>query len=72
MLRPEKNSKSNGTLKILDGPIHLASMADNLGNNVEEIKSIWVTQRDDTLVTDVNLSITIYCIYHFRKLMQRS
>ncbi|KAF7287316.1 ATP-binding cassette sub-family F member 3 [Rhynchophorus ferrugineus] len=52
MLRPEKNSKSNGTLKILDGPIHLASMADNLGNNVEEIKSIWVTQRDDTLKVD--------------------
>lgn len=50
MLRPEKTSKSNGSLKILDGPIHLGSMAENQDNTVEEIKSIWVAQRDDTLV----------------------
>ncbi|XP_030751245.1 ATP-binding cassette sub-family F member 3 [Sitophilus oryzae] len=49
MLRPERSAKSNGSLKILDGPIHLGSIADNAGSNVEEIKSIWVAQRDDTL-----------------------
>lgn len=52
MMRPGKASKSNGSLKILDGPIHLASMSDNLENNVEEIKSIWVAQRDDSLKVD--------------------
>ncbi|CAG9760561.1 unnamed protein product [Ceutorhynchus assimilis] len=50
LLRPEKStSKTNGNLRILDGPIHLGSMAENQENNVEEIKSIWVAQRDDTL-----------------------
>ncbi|XP_050311079.1 ATP-binding cassette sub-family F member 3 [Anthonomus grandis grandis] len=53
MLRPDKDAKSNGgSLKILDGPIHLGSMAENQENNVEEIKSIWVQARDDSLKVD--------------------
>ncbi|KAL1501844.1 hypothetical protein ABEB36_007094 [Hypothenemus hampei] len=49
MLRPDKSSRSNGTLKFLDGPIQLGAMTEN---PVDEIKSIWVSQRDDTLKVD--------------------
>ncbi|XP_060527981.1 ATP-binding cassette sub-family F member 3 [Cylas formicarius] len=49
MLRPGKVVKGNGNMKILDAPVHLASMAGNLETNVDEIKSIWVAQRDDSL-----------------------
>ncbi|BES96486.1 ATP-Hypothetical protein cassette, subfamily F, member [Nesidiocoris tenuis] len=38
--------------KVLDAPIHLASMASNLQDNVEDIKSIWMMQRDETLKVD--------------------
>ncbi|KAG8223715.1 hypothetical protein J437_LFUL004080 [Ladona fulva] len=43
---------NNGTAKVLNAPIHLGSMAANLENNVDEIKSIWVMQRDDVLKVD--------------------
>jgi len=36
--------------KVLNAPVNLGSMAANLENNVDEIKSIWVIQRDETLV----------------------
>ncbi|XP_066247874.1 ATP-binding cassette sub-family F member 3 [Euwallacea similis] len=52
LLQPGKSSKTNGALKILDGPIHLGSMAGNQENTIEEIKSIWVAQRDDSLKVD--------------------
>ncbi|KAH1003032.1 hypothetical protein HUJ05_010981 [Dendroctonus ponderosae] len=52
MLRPGKTTQSNRTLKILDGPIHLGSMAETQDTTVEEIKSIWVAQRDDSLKVD--------------------
>ncbi|XP_054286429.1 ATP-binding cassette sub-family F member 3-like [Macrosteles quadrilineatus] len=44
----------NGTAsnKVLDAPVHLASMAANLETEVDEIKSIWVMQRDDGLKVD--------------------
>lgn len=50
MLRPETASQSNRTLKILDGPIHLGAMAETQETTVEDIKSIWVATRDDSLV----------------------
>lgn len=51
MLKPDKsNSTKNGPTKVLNAPVHLATMAANLENNISDIKSIWVMQRDDTLV----------------------
>jgi ATP-binding cassette subfamily F protein 3 len=48
---PDKSSsKKNGPTKVLNAPIHLASMAANLENDMNDIKSIWVMHRDDTLV----------------------
>jgi ATP-binding cassette subfamily F protein 3 len=53
MLKPDKSSsKKNGPTKVLNAPIHLASMAANLENDMNDIKSIWVMHRDDTLKVD--------------------
>lgn len=51
-MRPhtEDNVSKNGLTKILDAPVHLASMAADLEDNDMEIKSIWVNSRDDSLV----------------------
>lgn len=53
MLKPNKEvvTNANGLTKVLNAPIHLGSMAANLESNVDDIKSIWVTQRDDSLVS---------------------
>ncbi|KAF5306592.1 hypothetical protein FQR65_LT18534 [Abscondita terminalis] len=48
ILNPNNASTQNGPARVLNAPIHLGSMAANLENNVDEIKSIWVMQRDDT------------------------
>lgn len=52
ILKPGKLGIPNGNAphKVLGAPVHLGSMAANLENNVEEMKSIWVVTRDDTLV----------------------
>jgi hypothetical protein len=51
-MKPEKASVLNtGSAKVLNAPVHLASMAANLENNIEDIKSIWVMSRDDGLVS---------------------
>ncbi|XP_066904431.1 ATP-binding cassette sub-family F member 3 [Halyomorpha halys] len=42
----------NGEAKILNAPVHLGSMAANLVETVDDIKSIWVMQRDDGLKVD--------------------
>lgn len=55
MMNPNKNEANDRSHKVLSAPVHLASMAANLENNVEEIKSIWVIQRDDNLVRILNL-----------------
>lgn len=53
MLKPnDKKPTENGSNKVLNAPIHLASMAANLESTVDDIKSIWVMQRDDTLKVD--------------------
>ncbi|KAF7992894.1 hypothetical protein HCN44_005238 [Aphidius gifuensis] len=44
--------QKNGVNKILTGPVHLGSMAANLEEDVEEMKSIWVTTRDDSMKVD--------------------
>jgi len=51
-MRPHSNDNvsKNGLTKILDAPVHLASMAADLEDNDMEIKSIWVNSRDDSLV----------------------
>jgi ATP-binding cassette subfamily F protein 3 len=51
-MKPEKASVINtGSAKVLNAPVHLATMAANLENNIEDIKSIWVMSRDDGLVS---------------------
>lgn len=50
ILRPNKVKTSNGPIKVLNAPVHLGSMVDNNDSTIEDIKSIWVVQRDDTLV----------------------
>lgn len=51
-MKPEKASMLHtGSAKVLNAPVHLASMAANLENNIEDIKSIWVMSRDDGLVS---------------------
>ncbi|XP_044259705.1 ATP-binding cassette sub-family F member 3 [Tribolium madens] len=52
MMKPDKSNAKNGPTKVLNAPVHLASMAANLENNIGDIKSIWVMQRDDTLKVD--------------------
>jgi len=53
-MRPhsDDNVSRNGHTKILDAPVHLASMAADLEDNDMEIKSIWVNSRDDSLKVD--------------------
>lgn len=55
MINPNKGEATNGPNKVLSAPIHLGSMAANLENNVDDMKSIWMMQRDENLV-----SITSY------------
>ena len=50
MLQPEKVNNSNGPRKILNEPIHMASMTITT-NETEDVKSIWMPTRDDTLVS---------------------
>lgn len=73
MLRPNKPKTSNGPMKVLNAPVHLGSMVENTDSTVEDIKSIWVVQRDDTLV---NKNACLFMLFHFgmfyRKLMQRN
>ncbi|KAF2881221.1 hypothetical protein ILUMI_24945 [Ignelater luminosus] len=52
ILNPSKASASNGPARVLNAPVHLGSMAANLESNMDEIKSIWVMQRDDSLKVD--------------------
>lgn len=55
ILKPGKLGipNGNGSHKVLGAPVHLGSMAANLKNNMEEMKSIWVVSRDDTLVSKI-------------------
>ena len=44
------NGRRNGLNKVLNAPVHLGAMAATLEAQVEQIKSIWVTTRDDGMV----------------------
>lgn len=48
-MQPDKNSNINGPRKVLDAPITLSSMNTPI-QDAEDMKSIWVQTRDDTLV----------------------
>ncbi|XP_044755619.1 uncharacterized protein LOC123314401 isoform X1 [Coccinella septempunctata] len=53
MLKPGHTIETTQTVaRILNTPVHLASMAASLENNVEEVKSIWLMQRDESLKVD--------------------
>ena len=45
-----KNRRKNGVNKVLNAPVHLGAMAATHEAQVEQIKSIWVTTRDDGMV----------------------
>lgn len=51
IMKPDK-ALGKKSAKVLSAPVHLASMAANLETNVEEIKSIWVMSRDESLKVD--------------------
>lgn len=44
--------RKNGVNKVLNAPVHLGAMAATLEAQVEQIKSIWVTTRDDAMKVD--------------------
>ncbi|XP_020291438.1 ATP-binding cassette sub-family F member 3 isoform X2 [Pseudomyrmex gracilis] len=46
------NRRKNGVNKVLNAPVHLGSLAATLEAQVEQIKSIWVTTRDDGMKVD--------------------
>lgn len=46
----EMDRRRNGVNKVLNAPVHLGSLAATLEAQVEQIKSIWVTTRDDAMV----------------------
>lgn len=66
-MRPhtEDNVSRNGLTKILDAPVHLASMAADLEDNDMEIKSIWVNSRDDSLVCLFHQHVLNNLIYRY-------
>ncbi|XP_038215567.1 ATP-binding cassette sub-family F member 3 [Zerene cesonia] len=51
MLQPEKNNVQNGPRKVLDAPIHLASMTAP-PHESNDVKSIWLQTRDDNFKVD--------------------
>lgn len=46
----DMDRRRNGVNKVLNAPVHLGSLAATLEAQVEQIKSIWVTTRDDVMV----------------------
>ncbi|XP_044734390.1 ATP-binding cassette sub-family F member 3 [Chrysoperla carnea] len=53
MLKPNRSGTiSNGEAKVLNAPVHLGSIVANLDSNIEDIKSIWVASRDESLKVD--------------------
>nr|CAH7739535.1 unnamed protein product [Callosobruchus chinensis] len=52
MLQPNKSKASNGSIKTLNAPVHLANMLDNNDSGIDDVKSIWMMKRDETLKVD--------------------
>lgn len=51
ILKPENERINNKNRKILDAPILLGQMGTAYDNNIESMTSIWVQQRNDSLVS---------------------
>ncbi|KAJ1527318.1 hypothetical protein ONE63_008835 [Megalurothrips usitatus] len=51
IMKPDANSGKTKN-RVLEAPVHLKSLTDNFDTDVTEMKSIWVTQRDDVLKVD--------------------
>ncbi|CAL1679356.1 unnamed protein product [Lasius platythorax] len=48
----DMDRRKNGVNKVLNAPVHLGALAATLESQVEQIKSIWVTTRDDAMKVD--------------------
>lgn len=57
-----REKQKNGVNKVLNAPVNLGAMAATLEAQVEQIKSIWVTTRDDTMVIYLKI-INFLCCY---------
>lgn len=51
ILMEESGANSKKNRKILDAPIQLNQMSTNMENDVENMTSIWIQGRNDTLVS---------------------
>lgn len=56
ILKPESDKINSKNRKILDSPILLGQMTANLDTDVENMTSIWVQQRNDSLVRSRTIS----------------
>lgn len=56
ILRAENEVKNSKTGKILDAPIQLGQMSANLSEfDIDNMTSIWIQQRNDVLVSQLDL-----------------
>lgn len=51
ILKPENEKFNNKHRKMLDSPVLLGQMAANLDADIENMKSIWLQQRNESLVS---------------------
>lgn len=51
ILKPESDKINNKNNKVLDAPVLLGQMSANFDDDIENMKSIWVQQRNDCLVS---------------------
>lgn len=62
--------RKNGVNKVLNAPVHLGALAATLEAQVEQIKSIWVTTRDDAMVIHKYIYPTfVFSYYIYMKLL---
>lgn len=52
MMKSEQNGSIASSNRILNAPINLGQMAAHFENSVEDVKSIWLMQRDESLKVD--------------------
>lgn len=52
ILKPENEKINNKSRKILETPVLLGQMAATLDTDIENMTSIWVQQRNDSLVSE--------------------
>lgn len=51
ILKPDSDRFNSRSRKILDSPMMLGQMTANLDADIESMKSIWVQQRNESLVS---------------------